>query len=440
MSREVKRVPLDFGWPLNTVWEGYLMPDSLKECPCPAGEACERGQTSARAWVEEIAQLALMLDDDMCSYGSDLYPLFRSVPGGGTHGPQPRPSADIREFVSGLAGREDMFGHDVSDRRRATKRLIEAAGLDPEMWGVCPKCEGHGSVEAYPHQRAEAGAWEGAGPPAGEGWQLWEIVSDGSPVSPVFATAEELAHWLTTSEGGVAVGSSRQPMTIEQACEFVGVGRAPSGFMMAGGVRDGASYFGSEAWVGELFDHSDTDERVAVAWDGGLLSQDASSVDAAEQPSMTVGGSAATIEGNPPITELIFEEVSAWFQEQRGVPTQSVSGDEVDETATLPTGYPNPVLPPRSAATALDWRSAADEGWRAANALHASTDYEVNSAGLPRRRPQAHLVPGAADSSRVQPPPSPDGLIRSPTEVRIRLSNYQQGLHRGRHTKSDTDD
>lgn len=440
MSREVKRVPLDFGWPLNKVWEGYLMPDSLKERPCPAGEACERGQTSARAWVAEIAQLALMLDDDVCARGNDLYPFFRSGPGGSAHGPRSRPSAEIREFVVGLAGREDMLGHNVSERRRATKRLIEAAGLDPETWGVCPECAGHGSVEAYPHQRAEAEAWERTGPPAGQGWQLWETVSEGSPVSPVFATAEELAHWLTTPEGGAAVGSSREPMTIEQACEFVGVGRVPSGFRRAGGARDGTSFLGSEAWVGDLFDHSDADERVAVAWDGGLPSQDASSGDAAARASMTGGGSATAVEGDPPVTELIFEAVSAWFQEQQGVPTQKASGDEVDETATLPTGFPSPVSPSRSAATALDWRSAADEGWRAANALRASTDYEVTSVGLPRRRPQAHLVPGAAGSGRVEPPQNPDGLIRSPTEVRIRLSNYQRGLHRGRHTKSDTDD
>ena len=440
MNHEVKRVPLDFGWPLNKVWEGYLMPDSLRERPCPAREACERGQTSARAWVGEIAQLALMLDDDMCSRGNDLYPFFRSVTGRGTPGLRPRPSTDIREFVTGLAGREDMVEPNVSDRRRATNRLIEAAGLDPETWGVCPKCEGRGSVEAYPDQRADTEAWEGTGPPSGEGWQLWEIVPEGSPVSPVFATAEELAHWLTTPEGGAAAGSSRQPMTIEQACEFVGVGRAPSGFMTAGGVRNGASYLGPEARVGDFFDHSETDERVAGAWNGGPLSQDASSVDAAEQSKMTVGASAATVEGDPPVTELIFEAVSAWFQEQRGAPRQSASDDEVDATATLPAGFLSPVFPPGSAATALDWRSAADEGWRAANALRASTDYEVTSAGLPRRQPQAHLVPGAAGSSQVEPPASSDGLIRSPTEVRIRLSNYQRGLRRGRHTRSGTDD
>jgi len=32
-------------------------------------------------------------------------------------------------------------------------------------------------------------------PPKGDGWQLWETTSEGSPVSPVFKTAEELAEW-----------------------------------------------------------------------------------------------------------------------------------------------------------------------------------------------------------------------------------------------------
>lgn len=34
MSREVKRVPLDFDWPLKKVWSGYLMPDSLQGDTC----------------------------------------------------------------------------------------------------------------------------------------------------------------------------------------------------------------------------------------------------------------------------------------------------------------------------------------------------------------------------------------------------------------------
>ena len=34
-------------------------------------------------------------------------------------------------------------------------------------------------------------------PPKGEGYQMWETVSDGAPISPVFKTPEELAQWLS---------------------------------------------------------------------------------------------------------------------------------------------------------------------------------------------------------------------------------------------------
>lgn len=37
--------------------------------------------------------------------------------------------------------------------------------------------------------------WKEHEPPTGEGWQLWETCSEGSPVSPVFASAEKLADW-----------------------------------------------------------------------------------------------------------------------------------------------------------------------------------------------------------------------------------------------------
>ena len=33
-------------------------------------------------------------------------------------------------------------------------------------------------------------------PPQGEGYQLWETISEGSPMSPVFDTPEKLARWL----------------------------------------------------------------------------------------------------------------------------------------------------------------------------------------------------------------------------------------------------
>lgn len=44
-------------------------------------------------------------------------------------------------------------------------------------------------------------------PPVGEGYQLWETTSEGSPISPVFSTAEELADWC--AEHATTFGSFR---------------------------------------------------------------------------------------------------------------------------------------------------------------------------------------------------------------------------------------
>src|SRR5690606_7531262 len=59
----------------------------------------------------------------------------------------------------------------------------------------CDQCDGDGTRERYPGQRAEAEAWTETEPPAGDGWQLWETTSEGSPSSPVFKTPEDLAAW-----------------------------------------------------------------------------------------------------------------------------------------------------------------------------------------------------------------------------------------------------
>lgn len=61
-------------------------------------------------------------------------------------------------------------------------------------------------------------------PPEGEGWQVWETVSEGSPIGPVFATSEELVAWIV-SEGH----------TQGAAKAFVRVGYVPS-MIVVGGV------------------------------------------------------------------------------------------------------------------------------------------------------------------------------------------------------------
>jgi hypothetical protein len=58
MGREVRRVPLDFEWPLNKVWEGFLN-DHYVECP-----DCENGSTVAFKYLDHLMHLLMIVDDD----------------------------------------------------------------------------------------------------------------------------------------------------------------------------------------------------------------------------------------------------------------------------------------------------------------------------------------------------------------------------------------
>jgi hypothetical protein len=77
--------------------------------------------------------------------------------------------------------------------------------------------------------------------------------------------------------------------------------------------------------------------------------------------------------------------------------------------------------------TTTDWTSPADEGWRAAEVVHAPSSGGVTPAGLPKRVPRANLVPGAATAVAESPAPA-----RSAAATRERFASFQQGAKRGR--------
>lgn len=265
MGREIRRVPVDFDWPINEVWEGFQTPEQYREDPCPTCYALDyhgkrtfgSGSTPAAKWVEAALYLVGMMADDIraqsfegtehqfTQYGDDrskLHPYLATLQSINVY-ERRRPSADIVELVSGLTGRETVsFGTGSDFAYKAIKELKEAAGVD-EKWGWCPTCEGHGAVEKYPGQRAEGEAWaeEDHDPPTGDGWQVWETVSEGSPISPVFADREGLIAWLMSPE--YTWGTS-QPLTRDQAEGFVDSAWAPSGAVIGGRVIPGDAMFG----------------------------------------------------------------------------------------------------------------------------------------------------------------------------------------------------
>jgi hypothetical protein len=115
------------------------------------------------------------------------------------------------------------MGHDSINASVVITARCEREGLRE----ICENCDGHATVEAYEGQRAEAEAWEREEPPVGEGWQLWETVSEGSPITPVFATPEELARFMVGHSWGSQ--TERMASSFDVAMRFIDAGWAPSG-------------------------------------------------------------------------------------------------------------------------------------------------------------------------------------------------------------------
>jgi hypothetical protein len=203
MGREIKRVLLDFDWPLKQVWSGYINPH-YRDCP-----QCKAGYSKT---YETLAGHLNSLVWDRMVQSDPLY-------------------AQVTEFLCGQSGVNRLFGHDSLDAVAAVLKLGQLAGL-PEDWHLCDYCHGHG-IDPKMYDAYEA--WEPTEPPEGDGWQLWETVSEGSPVSPVLPTREAFVDWLI-NEGH----------TREAAEAFTRDGWAPS-LVMAGGVImsgvDAASLF-----------------------------------------------------------------------------------------------------------------------------------------------------------------------------------------------------
>ena len=78
--------------------------------------------------------------------------------------------------------------------------------------------------------------------------------------------------------------------------------------------------------------------------------------------------------------------------------------------------------------TSLDWHNAADLGWEAAERAAEPILGEATMAGLPRRVPQANLVPGSAL------PPATDRslrIVRDPAAMAAHTTGYFRGSRRG---------
>jgi signal transduction histidine kinase len=124
----------------------------------------------------------------------------------------------------------------------------------------------------------------------------------------------------------------------------------------------------------------------------------------------------------------IFESVeSDWFRRGRHSADRPNSAAAAGAAAAVP----------ESNNTGGWAASAADEGWRAAEAVSKPASGGVTLSGLPKRVPKANLVPGTvgANAEPASPPP-----VRSAAVTRQRFASFQRGVREARAAANSEDD
>jgi len=126
------------------------------------------------------------------------------------------------------------FGHDSINCHICIEARCKREGYSTE----CEVCKGKGSIWQPAEAEQWAEDWVEEKPPAGEGYQIWETVSEGSPISPVFSDPRILAEWMANSP----TWGAAEPMSADRWLEWiVGPGWSPSGMMINGVYKDGVA-------------------------------------------------------------------------------------------------------------------------------------------------------------------------------------------------------
>ncbi len=211
MGREIKRVALDFDWPINgMIWKGYHNPYRPLECSeCEGSGSSPEVNRLTNDWYSHLGSgwgKRLTQEDVQALIDADRLWDFTRVPrteeqreivrkkvadGENSWLPESNgyvPTADeVNEWE-----RKSGFGHDAINCWTCVKARAKRLGYKLK----CRCCDGNGHL--WPSDEFESlyQDWIDVDPPAGEGWQLWTTTTEGTPMSPVLATPEELSHWL----------------------------------------------------------------------------------------------------------------------------------------------------------------------------------------------------------------------------------------------------
>lgn len=295
MGRELRRVALDFVWPVNKVWSGFVNPhdgdaESCSDCD-GSGWAVDAIRLRDRwygrvpfnpadrgsvAWTSADPEVIVIAERNVKSspefYGASPLAVSREACRLAEHFNTAwchhLNDADVLALVeSGRLmefthtwSREDgwkkIFPEVIPSSRQVNAWSLSGLGHDSLNAGICIRAECgrlgvpylctacNGEAEIWPSAESKATYenWQRTEPPAGEGYQIWETVSEGSPISPVFATDVELAEFMASQ------ALNERGKSFATWLAFIrGPGWAPSMVLRGGAVIDGV-----DAMVAEL--------------------------------------------------------------------------------------------------------------------------------------------------------------------------------------------
>lgn len=222
MGRTLKRVPIDFNWPIGQIWKGYVNPYQPVKCrTCDgSGYSAEAKELSDKwygwggeewidqgngrrynnlAWqyhLDEDDVAALLEHDRLWDFtrrpiNDEQEEIVRKKMASGenswlpfNNGYKPTPD-EVNEWA------KQGMGHDSLNRGYVVEAKCKRLGV-PYTCGVC---DGDGHIWQTDEIEELANKWEDFEPPKGKGFQLWETTSEGSPTSPVFKTLDDLCEW-----------------------------------------------------------------------------------------------------------------------------------------------------------------------------------------------------------------------------------------------------
>lgn len=256
MGRELKRVPLDFSWPLNNVWAGYLNPHhAAKSCPVCKGSGYSKEakhlhdewygyvafdpiSTGSIPFTPETSAIRALAEHNV-GRSTDFY--------GTGDGPIQKEAERLarlfnrswshhlhQDDVDALWAEGRLTDFNPNWRDRGNEGLTSPSAAEVNLWSLtgmghdgiknaicirekckrlgypllCANCQGDGELWPSAEAKALYENWQQIEPPTGEGYQLWETVSEGSPISPVFPSKDTFIDYLISQ--GYSEGAAEQ--------------------------------------------------------------------------------------------------------------------------------------------------------------------------------------------------------------------------------------